>query len=436
MGATGNGRGAKMKRKMCGRALAALTALAMLTAGLALAEEEILIAAPEPEAAIAIEEPIAEAEEPVPEPEPAPEAGDAQPSAPKDVSMAQAQFAVGEAFDEQGLSARKKTLAVGSSFDLSAYPDFDVALKATSSNSKVASVTRLDGGSDFRVKAKAVGSATITVKAYDGKRLIDKISCKVTVKKKPTAISLNKSSKALGEGESVKLKAALKPSGSYGKVKWSSSDPTVATVSGGKVTAVGTGTARIYASLNSKIKASCKITVKSAPSASNSRLVLQKDFLGVGETGKLSVKRSGSAGAVKKYSSSDKGVVSVTSDGKVKGVKKGSATITAQFYNGATIRTKIQVIKRQGKLSSSQIEKLRKQLKVPNKVKITNYIRYGTDYWRGAGMYIFQVYLYSGSQIVGSAYVNRDSLKPVRMIYTYPDCLEAGVDPSKLIYKS
>ena len=49
-----------------------------------------------------------------------------------------------------------------------------------------------------------------------------------------------------GAGSSQKLSASIDPAGSY-SVSWTSSDPTVATVSGGIVTAVGAGKATITA---------------------------------------------------------------------------------------------------------------------------------------------------------------------------------------------
>ncbi|MCR5475823.1 MAG: Ig-like domain-containing protein, partial [Lachnospiraceae bacterium] len=112
-----------------------------------------------------------------------------------------------------------------------------------SSNKKVATVS-----SDGVVKGKKKGTATITVKTKDGGK---KASCKVTVKKGKTvkvkSVSLNKSDEELYVGESLPLKATVKPNNATNKkVTWKSSNTKVATVSStGKVTAKGEGDAVI-----------------------------------------------------------------------------------------------------------------------------------------------------------------------------------------------
>ena len=76
----------------------------------------------------------------------------------------------------------------------------------------------------------------------------------------PTSIKLNKTSAYLGKKESVTLKYTLS-AGSSSTVTWSSSNKNVATVSGGKVTARGAGTATITATTANGKKATCKVTV-------------------------------------------------------------------------------------------------------------------------------------------------------------------------------
>lgn len=75
-------------------------------------------------------------------------------------------------------------------------------------------------------------------------------------------ISLNKSRVNIAAGESVTLKTTVSPSGALNKtVKWTTSDSSVAKVSGGKVTAIKAGNATITAVSSNGKKASCKITV-------------------------------------------------------------------------------------------------------------------------------------------------------------------------------
>jgi uncharacterized protein YjdB/uncharacterized protein YfaP (DUF2135 family) len=118
----------------------------------------------------------------------------------------------------------------------------------------------------------------------------------------------------------VKNKATLKLKGTKKKVKWSSSNKKVATVSKkGVVTAKKKGKATITAKVGKK-KYKCQVTV-SNPSISNTSLSLN-----AGATAKLTVKNA--VGTVT-WSSSNTGIATVTAAGEVKGIAKGTATITA-----------------------------------------------------------------------------------------------------------
>lgn len=73
--------------------------------------------------------------------------------------------------------------------------------------------------------AKKAGKTTITVQTYNGK----KATCTVVVTKAPSSLTLNEDFVQLGLGETFQLKVKM-PSGSGGKVTYSSSDKTTATV--------------------------------------------------------------------------------------------------------------------------------------------------------------------------------------------------------------
>ena len=73
-----------------------------------------------------------------------------------------------------------------------------------------------------------------------------------------TAISLSSSSEYIVKDESATITATTTPSGQH--VTWSSSNPAVATVSGGVITAVAVGTAVITAT-SGNYSASCAVTV-------------------------------------------------------------------------------------------------------------------------------------------------------------------------------
>lgn len=81
---------------------------------------------------------------------------------------------------------------------------------------------------------------------------------------KVTAVALNKTAISLEEGETETLVATVTPDNATDKtVKWSTSSAAVATVSNGKVTAAGKGTAKITAKAGDK-SAVCEVTVTDA----------------------------------------------------------------------------------------------------------------------------------------------------------------------------
>lgn len=127
----------------------------------------------------------------------------------------------------------------------------------TSSNSSVATVS---GG---KVTAVAPGSATITASAEGGKSA----SCQVTVKAKAVpveSVSLDKTTLEVEINSTGKLTATVLPADATNKeVTWESSDPAVATVSGGTVKAVTEGTCTVSVkTMDGGHTATCTVTVK------------------------------------------------------------------------------------------------------------------------------------------------------------------------------
>ena len=135
----------------------------------------------------------------------------------------------------------------------------------STSNSSVATVS---GG---KVTAVAPGTATITAASVNGKLA----NCTVTVTDPViavTGVTLDKTSLSLTTGDTSTLTATISPSDATNKtVYWSTSNSSVATVSGGKVTAVAPGTAKITATSSNGKTAFCTVTVN-APLVNNSTL--------------------------------------------------------------------------------------------------------------------------------------------------------------------
>ena len=119
-----------------------------------------------------------------------------------------------------------------------------------------------------------------------------------------------------------------------GTVTWTSSNPKVATVSNGKVTAKKAGTAVITATVGS-VKAICNVTVKKPTIKVKKSVSVRK-----GKKLKLKVKATPSGKIT--YKSKNKKIATVTKKGSIKGIKKGSCTITVKC-NGVTKKVKVKV---------------------------------------------------------------------------------------------
>ncbi len=255
-------------------------------------------------------------------------------------SKANCKITVKKAPEDVYINKSSITLGVGEQFDFNSSLSQGSASYSTvysSSNPNVVSV-KAGGG---LATGKTPGTATITVKTYNGKTA----TCKVTVKKAPTSVSLNKTSATLGIGEKIDLNSKM-PTGEASRVvAYTSADTSIATVDGsGVVTAKKTGTVTITAKTYNGKTATCKITVKKAPTSVS--LNKTSATLGIGEKIDLNSKMpSGQASRVVTYTSADTSIATVDSSGVVTAKKTGTVTITAKTYNGKTATCKITVKK-------------------------------------------------------------------------------------------
>ena len=193
------------------------------------------------------------------------------------------------------------------------------------------------------VTAVAEGSAVITASAGD-----KSASCNVTVHKwvEVTSVSLSQSSLTLNKGQSETLTATVSPSNANDKsVTWSSSNTGVATVDqNGKVTAVGGGNATITVTASNGKTATCAVTVVipvTGISLSKSSLSF---FKGDSETLVATVSPSDATNKKVTWSSGNTAIATVDQNGKVTGIGKGNATITASidgFQASCSVTVKI-----------------------------------------------------------------------------------------------
>lgn len=231
------------------------------------------------------------------------------------------------------LGASKLTMAVGATKVLGAtvYPEnaSDKTVKWSSSDKSIVSVN-----SAGMLTAKRKGAAVITAKTKDGDH---KATCTVTVVSYATGVEMGYSNVTINAGTSKMLTARVMPStASNKKIKWSSSNKKVVTVnSEGKITAVAGGTATIKAtSGDGKAFGTCKVSVLQKVS----KITLANSKLKVGIGGvkivKATVSPKTATNQALLWSSSDSKIATVDEDGIVKGIKKGTAKITAKSADG------------------------------------------------------------------------------------------------------
>ena len=226
------------------------------------------------------------------------------------------------------LNQTSASLKVGETVTLTATvkPD-DATDKTVTWTTSDASVATVDNG---MVIAKKVGSATITAKAGS-----ISATCAITIIPTPvTSVTLDQTGATLKVGETITLTATVKPDDATDKtVKWTSSNKYVASVDqNGRITANTGGTATITATSGS-FSATCKVTV--IVPVENITLNMVSKTIKVNETILLIavVSPSNATNQTIQWTSSDNSIASVSSDGLVKGLKEGFATITASADN-------------------------------------------------------------------------------------------------------
>ncbi len=209
----------------------------------------------------------------------------------------------------------------------------DRSLIWKSSDESVATVS-----TNGEVKALKPGTATITVSSANGKSA----TCTVTVERKiveVTGIILNTKDIKLTEGESATLIATIQPADATDKsLTWTSSNTAVAMVSAnGEVKAIKAGSAVITVKAANGVSATCNVTVESGVIAVAS-VTLDKTELNLteGESAQLTATVNPSDATDKSltWKSSDESVAIVSTNGEVKALKPGTATISVSSANG------------------------------------------------------------------------------------------------------
>lgn len=238
------------------------------------------------------------------------------------------------------------TIGVGETIDI----DYSYTSGSFSNNLKwvystaydVKLIKRNETSGTFRITGKSAGSGYFTLKTYNEKS--DK--CLITVKNAPTKVSLNKSDITIGVGETFSLTSSVPDGCASNSIVYSSNNTSVCTVStSGLITGKKAGTATITTKTYNGKTATCKVTVKNAPS----KVSLNKSSMsiGVGETVNLVPSLpSGTASYSISYISNDTSVCSVNkSSGLLTGKSEGKAVITVYTFNGKTASCTVTVKK-------------------------------------------------------------------------------------------
>ena len=222
-----------------------------------------------------------------------------------------------------------------------------------SSNEKVATVK------NGKVTAITNGKTIITasINGYTS-------TCTVTVSSEYVAvkgINLNKSNLNITVGSSENLIGTISPNNASNKdITWKSSNTSVATVdSNGKVTAKKIGTAIITIS-SSGYSATCTVNVVNTIALKG--ITINKSTLTLKETNsetlKITFNPSDATNKKVTWKSSNTNIATVDSNGKVKALKPGSATITAISNDGGYVSTcKVTVEALSKKVTSVSLDK-------------------------------------------------------------------------------
>ena len=288
------------------------------------------------------------------------------------------------------LNKKQITLGVGERFDLNSSLPSDCgaySVAYSTNNSKTADVKRAGG----LVTAKAVGTAKITVKTYNGKAAV----CVINVKKAPKSISLNKKQITLGIGERFDLNSSL-PSGcgAY-SIVYSTNNAKTADVkrAGGLVTAKAVGTAKITVKTYNGKTAVCTFTVK--PQAKSVTLNSKEIVMYVGEAFDLnsSIPKN-TAAYYRLYSTSNAKTATVTRGGGiVKALKVGTATISCTLSNGKKAICKVYIMPSSKKIANVPLigqQKLPTGCETCSAVMLLNYYGYNISETSFADKYLIK----------------------------------------------
>lgn len=249
------------------------------------------------------------------------------------------------------ISAPTSTLEKGEEYQFAAVVDMsDGSVKDgivwSSDNTQVASVSE-----DGMVSALEIGNATIKATSIEDESKFAEFEVEVVLKKvEVQSVTLKPTSKMLDVDETLQLTAEVLPADATNKsVVWSSNNDSVATVSGGLVTAVAPGVAIITVRTSDMGKeANCTITVRQPVTGIDVPSALK--LVANGSVKTLAVEVKPLDATIKEYEASvvsGKEYISLELNAQgvyeVKGIAAGEATIEVVSKDDASIKAQVAV---------------------------------------------------------------------------------------------
>ena len=246
----------------------------------------------------------------------------------------------------KSISFNKKeiTVGIGETVELSTATNSGSAAMGrtyTSGNKTIAEIIPTSWNCKF--KAKKAGTTYINVKTYNGKTA----RCKVTVKPAPTKVTVTKTSLTLGVGEKASIGSNINSGSCSTKRTYRSSNNSIVKMTKtnwtGEFTAVKPGTAWVTVKTHNGKEASCKITVKPAPTkvSLNKKTITLK----VGQTAKVSAYlNSGAASNKRTYRTYDSSIIKMTKtnwEGQFKALRPGVTYVSVTTHNGKKAYCKV-----------------------------------------------------------------------------------------------
>lgn len=226
------------------------------------------------------------------------------------------------------LSAEKTVLGMGEKAEITAaVSPSNACSKSVSWSSSDTSVVRVSSG---RITAVGYGTATITATTFNDKTTSVRITVQEITADSITLTGIEGGAKTIYIGDSLKLGAVLTPAKvDRPEITWTSSNPAVASVEGGLITARSSGTATITAATTNGLTTQVELTVE--------EIVAQKieikapEEITIGETVQLEtvITPANTTYQDVRWQSSDPAVAEITDEGFLTARGVGQVTVRA-----------------------------------------------------------------------------------------------------------